>query len=98
MIVKGGLALLGQLIGIFGEQGKAKAKALETLAANMARTWVDEIIALYWFGPSLLDYMGITGPLIRQMAMIGDGSMLFQTQVGITAAVFGLGKLATPKK
>jgi len=94
MIAQGVIGLFGQLLGIFGAQGKAKQQALSQVAANMQRTWVDEIVCLYWFLPTILAVFGWPEGLERQQAMIGDGSYLFQTQVGITAAVFGLGKIA----
>ena len=98
MIVSGVLNLFGQLIGVFGQKGKAKQEQITATAANMQRTWTDEIIVLYWFGPTLLALFGFSEPMDRQLLMItAENSLLFEVQVGITAAVFGLSKIAGRK-
>ena len=87
------VGILGQVVGIFGAKGKAKQDALSHVASNMHRTWTDEVLALYWFGPSMASFFGYDHALIQQQLMIGDNSFLFQAQLGISAAVFGLSKL-----
>ena len=94
MIWQGAIGLLGQVIGLFGERGKAKQEALKTVAANMQRTWVDAIIVLYWFAPTVLSWVGILKPLYSLETM---DPQLMQVQLGISAAVFGLNKLAGRK-
>lgn len=90
MIWKAGIGLLGQVIGLFGEAGKAKQEALREVAANFQRTWVDEIVVLYWFAPTVLSWFGILKPLYSLETMAPE---LMQIQLGITAAIFGLNKL-----
>ena len=94
MIWQGAIGLLGQVIGLFGQAGKAKQEALKTVAAGFQRTWVDEIIVLYWFAPTVLSWFGILKPLYSLETM---DPQLMQVQLGISAAVFGLNKLAGRK-
>ena len=93
MIVKGALALAGQLIGVFGERGRAAAADLEARRVAMDRTWTDEFIVLFWFGPTLLSWFGYTTAIDEQIRSIANAPELTGIQVAITAAVFGLGKL-----
>ncbi len=87
----GGLA--GQLIGLFGAKGAAKQRAIATRIDNMKRTWVDEILVLYWFAPSVVAWFNADQSAAMIAAMTSDEQFL-AVQVGITAAVFGLNKLA----
>lgn len=94
MIANGILNIIGQVVGIFGQTGKAKQEALKQVAANMQRTWTDEIIVAYWFAPSVLALFGYPDALTTMQGFAQSGDLLFEMQVGISAAVFGLGKLA----
>ena len=94
MIWQAGIGLIGQVIGLFGERGKAKQQALTAVAQNFQRTWVDELIVLYWFFPSVLAYLGYTESLDTQIEMLSSSGPLMEIQIGISAAVFGLNKLS----
>lgn len=94
MLINGLIGLAGQIVGLFGKRGAAKQEALKAVASNMQRTYVDELIVLYWFLPTVLAIAGFPDTLERQQAMIADGSLLFEVQLGISAAVFGLNKIA----
>jgi hypothetical protein len=97
MFATAAVGLLGQIIGIFGEKGKAKQEALATFSANMQRSLVDEFLIVYWFLPSFLDWFGYGQPLASQIAMIDADGFLFEAQITISASVFGLGKLVGRK-
>jgi hypothetical protein len=97
MIASAVVGLVGQVIGIFGKKGEARQEALKNVASNMHRTWTDEFITLYWFGPTMAAFFGYSHALVQQQAMIADNSFLFQAQLGITAAVFGLSKIVGKK-
>lgn len=94
MIVKGAIALAGQVIGLFGERGKATQEAIARARDNMARSWTDEFIALYWFGPSFVGWFNPERSIEIQAAMTAQPDVL-AIQIAITAAVFGLGKLSS---
>lgn len=94
MIWQAGIGLLGQVIGLFGERGKAKQEALREVAQNFQRTWVDELIVIYWFAPSVASYFGAGQALANQIAMLDASGPLMEIQIGISAAVFGLNKLS----
>lgn len=93
MLVKAGLSLTTQLLSLIGSRGEKAKEAIENARDAMDRTWTDEIITLYWFGPTILAMLGYAGALVQQQAAISDYSPLFQVQIAITAAVFGLGKM-----
>jgi|TARA_R110002096_G_scaffold5079_4_gene23644 hypothetical protein len=98
MIATGVINLAGQIIGLFGQKGAAAQAQIKATAANMQRTYTDEVIVLYWFGPSIVSLFGLAEPMQQQLLMINaDTGLLFEVQIGITAAVFGLGKLAGKK-
>jgi hypothetical protein len=92
MIVGGIINLLGQAIGMFGAKGKAKQDALAVRVSGMGRSWTDEFIALYWFGPSFVGFWSPEASIAIQSAMFNNKELV-GIQVGITMAVFGLGKL-----
>ena len=94
MIWQAGIGLIGQVIGLFGQAGKAKQEALKATAQNFQRTWVDELIVLYWFFPSVLAYLGRPESLQTQVDMLNASGPLMEIQIGISAAVFGLNKLS----
>jgi hypothetical protein len=89
--------LAGSVIGLFGQAGKAKQDALTARVSNMERSWTDEVIALYWFGPSFIGFFNPETSVAIQGAMFANQELV-GIQVGITMAVFGLGKINGRKK
>ena len=87
----GGLA--GQLIGLFGQQGRDAQANIKTRLAQMERSYTDEVIVAYWFGPTLVAIFGWAEPLVNQQIMVSANGEIFAIQAAITAAVFGLGKM-----
>jgi len=84
--------LAGQIIGLFGSKGKAQQQALKTRVANMKRSWTDELVALVWFSPMMMAWISPD----RATAWIDTATAdpeYYALLVGITAAVFGLGKI-----
>ena len=94
MLVNGVLGLAGQIIGLFGQRGQAQQEQLKAVSDRLQRTWVDELIVLYWFWPSVAAQLGWAEPLAVQIQQIKDSPELFAIQLGITGAVFGLNKIA----
>lgn len=87
----GGLA--GQIIGLFGERGRANQAVIKERLAQMERSYTDEVIIAYWFGPTIVSIFGWAAPLINQKGMITENTEIFAVQTALTAAVFGLGKM-----
>ena len=52
--------LAGQILGLFGQKGRANQEALKARVANMKRSLTDEFLVVYWFGPSVL--LGLFSP------------------------------------
>jgi len=84
--------LAGQIIGLFGTKGKAQQEALKVRVENMKRSWTDEILVMYWFGPSFIGWVNPAHGIEIQNAMFANTEIV-SIQVALTAAVFGLGKL-----
>jgi hypothetical protein len=93
MIVKAGLTLASSLLGMIGAKGERAKESLENARDSMERSWTDEVLVVYWFGPTIVAMFGYTSSLEAQTAAIAEFSPLFQVQIAITAAIFGLGKL-----
>ena len=96
MIVSGAIGLAGQIIGLFGDRGKEKQALLKERAQNMQRTWVDEFLAVYWFSPNIVGFFSEARAQVMIDTMTRSTDVL-AIQIGITAAVFGLNKLAGKK-
>jgi len=92
MIATGILNLFGQVIGLFGQAGKAKQAALATIAENMPRSWTDEFIVIVWFSAPMVAWFDAEAAQNWIAAVSGNGDY-FALLTGITAAVFGLGKI-----
>ena len=92
MIVEAGINLVGQVIGLFGAKGKATQEDIKARVANMERSWTDEFIAVYWFGPDIIGWFNPDWALAIKTTQVAEPEVL-AIQLAITAAVFGLGKL-----
>jgi len=92
MIVNIAAKLLGSVIGIWGEKGKAKQEALATRVEAMKRSWTDEFIAVYWFSPSIVSWFD-PDKATAMITSMTSNEQFFGVQIGITLAVFGIGKL-----
>jgi hypothetical protein len=92
MIASGILNLFGQVIGIFGAKGAAKQEALKQIAGNMHRSWTDEVIVCIWFSAPLVAWFD-SQAAIEWIQTVSGEKEYFALLTGITAAVFGLGKI-----
>jgi len=88
--ILGGLA--GQIIGVIGKGGKARQDILKARVDSMKRTWVDEMLFLYWFSPSIVAWWD-TEKSTAMIDAMSSNKEFFAIQVAITCAVFGLNKL-----
>ena len=52
--------VLGQIIGLFGERGKAAQNEVNARLANMERSWTDEFIVVVLFSPLVVGWMTLT--------------------------------------
>jgi len=84
--------LVGQVIGIFGAKGKAAQENLATRVNAMERSWTDEFITLVWFSPVLVSWFNPERANAWIVTVTGN-TEYFGMLAGITAAVFGLGKI-----
>ena len=89
--ILGGLA--GQVIGLFGAKGKAQQQNIQTRMALMQRTWVDELLVVFWFAPSIVSWVSPEKADAMITSMMGNSELTLM-QGAITAAVFGLGKVS----
>jgi len=88
----------GQLIGLFGQRGQATKEALKARVAMMERSWTDEFLVLYWFGPAMFLALFWPDRYTAYVAALTAQPDFFLMQGLITAAVFGLGKMNGRKK
>ena len=84
--------LLGQVVGLFGQKGKAAQDALAARVSNMERSWTDEFITAVWFSPLLVSWVN-PEKANEWIATVFANKEYSALLMGITAAVFGLGKL-----
>ncbi len=98
MLVKLLGSLLGSLIGLAGDWGKNKQAALMTRLSNMQRSWTDEFITVVYFSPLLVAWFaperaGAWVQMVQSLPQEYNAVL-----AGITAAVFGLGKINGRRK
>lgn len=84
--------LVGQVIGLFGQKGKAAQDALAARVNNMERSWTDEFITVIWFSPVMVAWFD-PGKSDAWIKSVTGNTEYFGMLAGITAAVFGLGKI-----
>jgi len=93
MLVTAGMSLLGQVIGLFGEKGKAAKADVQARVSAMSRSWTDEFLVVVWFSPIAVMWLSPE----KANAYIANLTAMPEWYVGIlyliTGAVFGLGKL-----
>ena len=92
MIVAAGMSLIGQVIGLFGKKGEAAQAQLKTRIESMDRTWTDEILVVVWFTPVVVAWFDAERSQ-EWIAGVFSNPEYSALLIGITAAVFGLGKL-----
>jgi len=96
MIVSAGMSILSQVIGLFGEKGKAAKADVQARVAAMGRSWTDEFLVVIWFSPIVMLWISPE----RATSYITNLTAMPEWYVGIiyliTGAVFGLGKLKKP--
>ena len=84
--------LVGQVIGLFGEKGKAQQEALKERVSNMQRSLTDEFIAAIWFSPVVMAWFD-PARADAWIAAVFSNQEYSALLIAITAAVFGLGKI-----
>jgi len=93
MLVKLGMQLLGQLVGIFGERGKRTQDQIDARITSMQRSWTDEFIVVIFFSPLVVGWFSDVQSE-AYIAMLGSLPEWYRNLIfAITGAVFGLGKL-----
>ena len=92
MIVSGVLTLLSSALGIFGQKGKAAQERITTRISAMERSWTDEVIAAVWFSPLIVSWFS-PDRATSWIQTVTQDAEYYGMLVGITAAVFGLGKM-----
>ena len=96
LLTKLGISLAGDVVGMFSESGKAKAAETATRIQNMGRSWTDEFIVLVFFTPIVVGWFS-PDRVYSYFQTLGSMPEWYTALViGITAAVFGLGKIKTP--
>ena len=96
LLAKLGIGLAGEVIGIFSEGGKAKAAETATRIQNMGRSWTDEFIVLVFFTPIIIGWFSPDSVYAYFQTLGSMPEWYTALVIGITAAVFGLGKIKTP--
>jgi hypothetical protein len=98
LLAKLGMTLAGDVVGIFSASGKAKAEATAQRIQSMGRSWTDEFIVLVFFFPIIVSWFSPTRAAEYYAAFDSMPEWYAALIIGITAAVFGLGKLQGPSK
>lgn len=88
--VIGGLA--AQVIGLFGQRGKATQEAIQQRISNMERSWTDEFIVLIVFSPWAVAWFDPEHSK-SWIDSVMENDVYAALCIGIISAVFGLGKL-----
>ena len=98
MIVKLLGTLIGSIVGLVGDWGKGKQEALMTRLNAMQRSWTDEFITVVYFSPLMVAWFAPERSE-QWVAMVQSLPAEYNAVLaGITAAVFGLGKINGRKK
>lgn len=88
----------GQLIGLFGERGKAAQETIRQRVSNMERSWTDEVIVVTIFSPLWVGWFSEE----RAIGWLGMVQGMPEWYTGmlwaVVGAVFGLGKLHGRRK
>ena len=85
--------ILGQVIGLFGDKGKATQESLKARVENMQRSWTDEFITAFWFLPMLVGWFNPEAAATWIRMVFSTSPEYSGLLIGITVAVFGLGKI-----
>jgi hypothetical protein len=87
------VGVIGQVIGLFGERGKAQQEALKARVEAMQRSGTDEIITAVWFSPAVVAWFSPERAEAWIERIFNTSPEYTALLIGITAAVFGLGKI-----
>jgi len=87
------VGVIGQVIGLFGAKGKAQQEALKARVESMQRSGTDEIIAAVWFSPAIVAWFDPERAELWITNIFNTSPEYTALLIGITAAVFGLGKI-----
>jgi hypothetical protein len=93
MLANVAVGLVGQVIGLFGQKGKANQEALKARVEGMKRSGTDEIIAAVWFSPLVVMWFDAPRASVWIDTAFNTSPEYSALLIGITAAVFGLGKI-----
>lgn len=88
--VIGGLA--GQLIGLFGAKGQAAQATIKERISHMERSYTDEFLVLFWFSTPVVAWFDPVRA-DQWIEAVFSNVQYSALLIGITASVFGLGKL-----
>ena len=93
LMAKLGMGLAGNVIGIFSENGKAKAAETASRIESMGRSWTDEFIVIVFFSPIIVNWFAPERATAWFASLDTAPEWYTALVIGITAAVFGLGKI-----
>jgi hypothetical protein len=96
LLAKLGMTLAGDVVGIFSANGKAKAEEVASRIQNMGRSWTDEFIVLVFFAPIVVAWFSPENAAAYFDSFYAMPEWYKALIIGITAAVFGLGKIKSP--
>ena len=102
MIAKLLLQIVAGAVGAIGGKDKAKreerANKVNAISANMQRSGTDEALLFFWFYPNLLAIFSTDAAINYINAMSSIDPQWREVQLGISIAIFGLGKVGGRKK
>ena len=93
MLVQAGLGLLNQVIGLFGDKGKAAQAENTKRIENMQRSWTDEFLVVTWFSPVWMSWFSPDRAAAYVETLNNMPEWYISLLYLITGAVFGLGKI-----
>ncbi len=93
MLASLAVGVVGQIIGLFGEKGKASQEAMKARVEQMGRSGTDEMITAVWFSPLVVMWFAPERAEVWIQTAFNTSPEYSALLIGITAAVFGLGKI-----
>ena len=93
LLAKMGFDLAGNVVGMFNASNKAKVQEVASRIENMGRSWTDEFIVLVFFTPIIVAWFSPERSLSYFEALNAMPEWYNALIIGITVAVFGLGKI-----
>lgn len=97
MLVGAGINLIGQVIGLFGKKGEAQQAQLKARVEAMDRSYTDEYLVVFWTLPGVVAWFNPDRAQVW-IDTLFSSELYAGLIIGITASVFGLGKIKRAKK